>query len=74
MGDWIIEAPSLGLPSLCEPSVYAHFSGLWRCCQGIGSGGVVLNCVWVVVCSLGRVGRMVSVGEGWVGVLWVDGL
>ena len=67
MGEWITEAPSLGLPSLCESSVYVHFSGLWRGCQGISSGGVVLICVWVVVYRLGRVGRLVSVVRvGWV--------
>ena len=74
MGEWITAVPSLGLPSLSEPSVYDNFSGLCRGCQGISSGGVVLICVWVVVFRQGRRDRLVSKGEGWVGVLWVNGL
>ena len=61
VGEWITEAPCLGFPSLWEPSVYVHASGLWRGCQGIGCGGVGLSGGFDVFLGLGRVGRLGSV-------------
>ena len=54
--------------------MYVHFLGLYRGCQGIGRGGVVLSCVWVVVWWRERVGRLISIVEGWVSVFWGVGL
>jgi hypothetical protein len=48
VGEWMTEAPCLGLPSLCEPSVYVHSSGLCMGCQGIGWGGLSYVCLLVV--------------------------
>ncbi len=60
VGEWITDAPYLGFPSLCEPSVNVHASGLCRGCQGIGCGGVGLSGVYVVLSGLGRVGKLGS--------------
>ena len=55
VGEWMTEAPCLGLPSLCEPFVYVHFSGLCMGCQGIGWGGLSDVCVLVVFLGAGGV-------------------
>jgi hypothetical protein len=66
-------APCLGFPSLCEPSVYVHASGLCRGCQGVGCGGMELSGVFVVLLHLGRVGKLGYMVGCCVSVVWGAG-
>ncbi len=74
VGEWITDAHCLGFPSLCEPSVNAHASGLCRGCQGIGCGGLWLSGVYVVFSGPGRVGKIISMIGGCVSAVWGAGL
>ena len=49
VGKWITEAPCLGLPSLCDPSVYVYSSELYKGCHRVGCGGRGLGCVLVLL-------------------------
>ena len=73
VGEWITDAPCLGFPSLCEPSVNVHASGLCRGCQGIGCGGVGLSGVYVVLSGPGKVGMMGSMVGSCVSAVWSAG-
>ncbi len=48
-GEWMTEAPNLGLPFFREPSVYIQSSGLCMGCHGNGCGRVGLSCVRFVL-------------------------
>ncbi len=70
VGKWIIDAPCLGFPSLCEPSVNVHASGLCRGYKGIGCGGVGLSGVYICcVIGAGRVGKLGSMAGSCVSVV-----
>ena len=73
LGEWITDAPCLGFPSLCEPSVNVHASGLCRGCQGIVCGGMGLSGMYVVFLGLGRVGRLGSMFGSCVSAVRVAG-
>ncbi len=73
VGEWITDAPCLGFPSLCEPSVNVHASGLCSVCQGIGCGGVDISDVYVVFLKSGRVGMLGSMVGSCVSAVWGAG-
>ncbi len=73
VGEWTIDAPCLGFPSSCDPSVNVHASGLCRGCQAIGCGGVGLDGVYVVLSGPGRVGKLGSMVGSCVIAVWDAG-
>ncbi len=70
VGEWITDAPCRGFPSLCEPSVNVHASGLCRGCQGIGCGGVGLSGAYDVLLGPRRVGKLGSMVGSCVSAVW----
>ncbi len=73
VGEWITDAPCLGFPYLCEPSVNVHASGLCRGCHGIGCGEVGLSGVHVVLSGPGKAGKLGSMDGSCVSAVWVAG-
>ncbi len=72
--EWVTDAPCMGFPSLSEPSVNGHASGLCRGCQGIYCSGVGFSGVYIVLSGLGRVGKLGSMVGNCVSTVWGAGV
>ena len=60
-------APSLGCPSMSDPSVYTHVSGTNFGFHGMGAGGVASLVVlrWIGELAVGSAGAPSRLGRGW---------